>query len=179
MKCVAWKKGMGMVGIFLILLVATFIFTMIYIVIYNLFMNLLPSLTDNASTLAYYQSCFVPVMKAIPFFFLFSIVVWGLIQSQNPFSMFSIGGVWVVITFAWFSYAAIFMFFDFWMMTEIPSLIPAQATYWIAFYSDFVVVLWRDVTWAVAIVLFFFGLWMASTRYEQTGPAYGNSGGYY
>jgi len=171
------KKGMGLIGVFLILCVISFFFTMFYIVIDYYFTNFYLNFAVDAGTTVYFNEVLLPAWRAIPVIFMLSIIIWALIQSQNPFNIIAIGGVWMTILFSWAVFSLTYVAFDNMMMTQLPSLFPAGETVYSSFYTNFVIVLWRTVPYGVIIILLIFALYMASTYFEPGGRTY-NYGGY-
>ena len=172
---IAEKKGMGMIGVFMILAFTLFFFTMFYIVLYMMFTNFLPLLTTSDSTKTYYDSTLLPIMTFMPFLFLLSVVLWGIIQSQNEWNMVSILGIWVVILFSFFTVSTIFMALDEYIMSTLPNMFTLDANY-AGVYNNLVKNLWRTIPVATPAILFIFGLYMASSYSERAGKTY--SGGY-
>jgi hypothetical protein len=163
------KKGMGMIGIFLILILTAFFFTMFYIVLYQVYTNLFMQLITDSDTLAFYNGSMVPIMLAMPVVFLISLMFWGILQTQNPFSMFTITGIWLVILFSWVVFSMGFVVMDPWIMKQLPAMLPMDANY-TDVYNNFVITLWRPtMPWAVAIILNIFGLFMAPAYFESRG----------
>ena len=90
------KKGVGVTGIFLIIITAAFFFTMFYIVLDNVYQNMLPQLTNSPDTLNYFNTNLLPVWRFLPWLFVFSIPIYAIIQIQNPFSTGAYTFVWII-----------------------------------------------------------------------------------
>jgi len=172
------KKGVGLIGVFLTLAIVIFFFTAFYIVLDNFYANFITKFAGSADTITYYDSTLHPVWMAIPFVFFFSAVLWGVIQSQNPFNVARFGLVWVVIVFSYFTFSMIYVAFDNFMMNTIPGLMPASDTIYSSVYTNFIKPLWRAVPLGFIVVLLLFGSWMATTYFEQGGRTYVARGGF-
>lgn len=172
------NRGMGFIGIVVVLVLMMFFFAGFYVTLEVIYSNLASQLTSSADTLTYYNDYIRPMWLSLSFFFLLSIIIWGLVQTQSPFNMASIAVVWVVIIFGYFAYSILFVAFDEWIMSLLPALLTVDANY-VSVYENLVKSLWRVGPFAAYGVLVFFGLYMASTYAERAGnlQSYNYGGG--
>jgi hypothetical protein len=170
------KKGMGLIGVFMLLIVTGFFWTMFYIVLNQIMANFLPTFFTDANTVAFYNSCLKPVWHALPFLFFLAMIIWSILQTQNPYNMFTVGGIWIAIAFGWMMLSMVYVVMDVWIMQTLPTMLPMDAIY-SGVYTDLVMMLWRTMPWAIAIVLGIFGLYMGPAMFEMGGQTWQTRGG--
>jgi hypothetical protein len=172
------KYGMGAIGIFMIMLLTAFFWTMFYIFMNSIYTGVLPHFTSDTDTLAYYTSTLSFIwFPIIPFLFAIALCLWAIIQSQTPMASFVIAIVWIVIATGWFSYTAMFMVLDPWLMKTLPTILPVDPT-WGTAYNNFIPPLWRGFTWMIAFTLAIFGTYLAPSYIERGGKTYDFASGY-
>jgi hypothetical protein len=174
----AWKKGIGMIGILMIMGLTAFFWTMFFIFLNIIYTTVLPGIISDADTLVYFNTILSPIWyPVIPILFLLSMCLWAFIQSQNPMASFVIAIVWITIVAAWFTYSTCYIIFDPWIIKVLPGLLPLDQT-WSDAYNNFIPQVWHTMTWMIAITLAFFGCYLAPSYFEQGGKTYDFASGY-
>jgi hypothetical protein len=160
------KKGQGMIGVLLIMLITIMVFTLLYIILDNLIQNQLTNMVDDAGSIARFNEMIKPVWTTIPVFFGLSIVLWALVvASGNMGSGWSIFGSWMIILVSFAVFDIIYVNFDPWVMTELPTMIEHQQS--TEFYQNMVVRLWVSIPWFFNGIMILFAVFMASTMFES------------
>ena len=165
------NRGTGFIGISLILILMMFFYSGFFVSLEMLHSNVLIQFIETAATQAYYDTYLRPMWLSFSIFFLFSIIIWGVVQTQSTFNMVSIAGVWVVILFGFTVLTAIFLSFDNWIMVDLPSLLPMEKSM-VGVYENLVKPLWRTAPIAIYCTFVFFGMYMASTYAEKGVQVY-------
>lgn len=172
------NRGMGFIGISLILILMMFFFSAFYVVLEMIHVNVLENFIESTSTRDYYNTYIRPMWLSFTIFFLLSIIIWGVVQTQSAYNIAAIAGIWVVVLFGFTVLTAVFVAFDKWIMEDLMDIVPMDAAY-VGVYENLVKPLWRTAPVGIYIMFVFFGLYMASTYAEKAGSTYvsGFSGG--
>jgi len=165
------NRGTGFIGISLILILMLFFYSGFYVSLELLHSNVLNQFIELPTTQDYYDTYLRPMWLSFSIFFLFSIIIWGVVQTQSTFNMASIAGVWIVILFGFTVLTGVVLSFDKWIMQDLPTMLPMDQVM-VSFYENLVKPLWRTAPIAIYCMFVFFGVYMASTYAEKGGQTF-------